>query len=180
MILSDSKILECIQNKSIIIEPFDLQCLGSNSYDIHLGKTLGKYNTSKCSYIDSKEHNKVEYFDIPEEGIILYPEILYLGASSEYTETKIHVPFCEGKSSIGRLGINIHSTAGKGDVGFCGHWTLEISVVQPVRVYAGMKIGQLIYFNVDGEVKNNYKTKKDAKYNNTSDKPMESLMFKNF
>ena len=74
------------------------------------------------------------------------------GSTLEYTETRRFVPFLEGKSSVGRLGIDIHATAGKGDVGFCNHWTLEISVSQPVRVYAGMPIGQLIYFLVEGEV----------------------------
>ena len=97
----------------------------------------------------------------------------------EYTETHKHVPFLEGKSSVGRLGIDIHATAGKGDVGFCNHWTLEISVAQPVRVYAGMPIGQLIYFDVAGEVQTLYNNKLSAKYNNRSPRPMESMMWKN-
>ena len=97
----------------------------------------------------------------------------------EYTETHKHVPFLEGKSSVGRLGIDIHATAGKGDVGFCNHWTLEISVNQPVRVYEGMPIGQLIYFEVQGDVKTLYSAKGSAKYNVRSTKPMESMMWKN-
>ena len=92
----------------------------------------------------------------------------------EYTETHNTVPFLEGKSSVGRLGIDIHATAGKGDVGFCNYWTLEISVSLPVRVYAGMPIGQLIYFTVEGDVINPYKTKSSAKYNQRSPRPMES------
>ncbi|MBX6379500.1 MAG: dCTP deaminase, partial [Thermoflavifilum aggregans] len=107
------------------------------------------------------------------------PGILYLGVTQEYTETHAFVPFLEGKSSTGRLGIHIHATAGKGDVGFCNTWTLEISVVQPVRVYAGMPIGQLIYFPVDGEVINTYNRKPDAKYNQRTYKPVESMMWKN-
>ena len=81
--------------------------------------------------------------------------------------------------SVGRLGIDIHATAGKGDVGFCNHWTLEISVSQPVRVYAGMPIGQLIYFKVEGEVEVDYQSKSSAKYNQRTPKPMESMMWKN-
>jgi dCTP deaminase len=97
----------------------------------------------------------------------------------EYTETHAHVPFLEGKSSTGRLGIDIHATAGKGDVGFCNAWTLEISCVHPVRIYAGMPIGQLIYFPVEGEVLNKYNNKTDAKYTGRTDKPVESMMWKN-
>lgn len=82
-------------------------------------------------------------------------------------------------SSTGRLGIDIHATAGKGDVGFCGYWTLEISVKQPVRVYAGMPIGQLIYFPVQGEIINPYNKKQSAKYNDQPNRPVESMMWKN-
>ena len=107
------------------------------------------------------------------------PGTLYLGVTEEYTETHHTVPFLEGKSSIGRLGIDIHATAGKGDVGFCNTWTLEISCVHPVRVYAGMPVGQLIYFKVDGEIDNYYNKKSNAKYNQRTDKPVESMMWKN-
>jgi dCTP deaminase len=78
------------------------------------------------------------------------------------------------------LGIDIHATAGKGDIGFCNTWTLEISVKQPVRVYHGMPIGQLIYFEVSGEVGTSYDTKATAKYRQRTDKPVESMMWKNF
>ena len=124
MILSDTRILEEIGKGTIKIEPYDRECLGSNSYDVHLGKHLAKYVNKE---LDSRAHNTIEHFDIPEEGIVLYPHEFYLGVTDEYTETHAHVPFLEGKSSTGRLGIDIHATAGKGDVGFCGNWTLEIS-----------------------------------------------------
>ena len=107
------------------------------------------------------------------------PGTTYLGSTLEYTEAHKHVPFLEGKSSVGRLGIDIHATAGKGDVGFCNHWTLEISVSQPVRVYSGMPIGQLIYFDVQGSVETLYNKKGSAKYNTRSPLPLESMMWKN-
>jgi dCTP deaminase len=129
--------------------------------------------------IDAKKHNQVKHFEISGEGIILNPGKTYLGSTLEYTETHQCVPFLEGKSSVGRLGIDIHATAGKGDVGFCNHWTLEISVSQPVRVYAGMPIGQLIYFMVEGEVEVDYSSKASAKYNQRSPQPVESMMWKN-
>ena len=129
--------------------------------------------------IDAKSHNQVEHFEIADDGIVLQPGKTYLGSTLEYTETRSFVPFLEGKSSVGRLGIDIHATAGKGDVGFCNHWTLEISVSQPVRVYAAMPIGQLIYFKVEGEVEVDYQSKSSAKYNQRTPKPMESMMWKN-
>src|SRR3954452_2733708 len=176
MILSDTRILEEIENGSIKIVPYQRECLGSNSYDVHLGKVLATYTSKE---LDAKKHNTITHFDIPDEGITLQPNEFYLGVTEEYTETHAHVPFLEGKSSTGRLGIDIHATAGKGDVGFCGHWTLEISVKQPVKVYKGMPIGQLIYFNVDGETEIKYNEKKDAKYKGQPDKPIESMMWKN-
>jgi dCTP deaminase len=143
---------------------------------VHLGKTLAVY---KDRVLDAKRHNKIEYFEIGEKGFVLEPGTLYLGVTEEYTETHAAVPFLEGKSSIGRLGIDIHATAGKGDVGFCNSWTLEISCVQPVRVYAGMLIGQLIYFLVEGDILNYYNKKKNAKYIERTTKPVESMMWKN-
>lgn len=177
MILSDAKILQCIELGSIKIEPFRRNALGSNSYDVHLGRILGVYETAE---LDAKVHNPIRLFQIPDEGIVLQPEEFYLGVTEEYTETHEHVPFLEGKSSIGRLGIDIHATAGKGDVGFCNYWTLEISVKKPVRVYAGMPIGQLIYFAVEGNIINPYNSKASAKYNERLPRPVESMMFKNF
>ena len=176
MILSDTRILEEIEKKTIIIEPYDREKLGSNSYDVHLGKYLAIY---KDEILDAKKHNEIEHFEIPVVGYVLQPGQLYLGVTLEYTETHTHVPFLEGKSSTGRLGIDIHATAGKGDVGFCGNWTLEISCKLPVRVYEGMPIGQLIYFPVDGEIEVKYNQKKDAKYSGQPDKPIESMMWKN-
>ncbi|MFN8245116.1 MAG: dCTP deaminase [Ferruginibacter sp.] len=176
MILSDKRILEEMEKGTIKIVPYDRECLGSNSYDVHLGKNLATYVDLE---LDAKKHNHIKHFEIPDEGIVLMPNIFYLGVTEEYTETHAHVPFLEGKSSTGRLGIDIHATAGKGDVGFCGNWTLEISVKQPVRVYKGMPIGQLIYFPVEGEIEVKYNAKKNAKYSGQPDKPVESMMWKN-
>ena len=169
-------ILLGIEKGEIVIDPFHADCLGTNSYDVHLGKYLAVY---KDRVLDARRHNEIELFEIPEEGYVLNPGTLYLGVTEEYTETHAAVPFLEGKSSVGRLGIDIHATAGKGDVGFCNTWTLEISCTQPVRVYRGMPIGQLIYFEVEGEIVNYYNTKKNAKYNVRTDKPVESMMWKN-
>jgi len=177
MILSDQEIVQEIERKNIVIEPFRPSALGSNSYDVHLGKTLATYQEE---ILDAKTPNTLRFFDIPKEGFVLMPDTLYLGATEEYTETHNHVPFLEGKSSVGRLGIDIHATAGKGDVGFKNFWTLEISVKMPVRVYAGMPIGQLIYFAIKGSVLTPYHVKQSAKYNEVSPLPKESQMWRNF
>lgn len=176
MILTDKRILEEIEKGTIKIEPYHRSDLGSNSYDVHLGSTLATYDNA---ILDAKQHNTITCFEIPDEGFVLQPNIFYLGVTLEYTETHAHVPFLEGKSSTGRLGIDIHATAGKGDVGFCGNWTLEISCKQPVKVYKGMPIGQLIYFPVDGEIEVKYNQKQNAKYSGQPNKPIESMMWKN-
>ena len=176
MILSDKKILESIESGEIVIEPFLRSSLGTNSYDVHLSRHLAVYTSD---VLDAKKHNEIRELEIPEEGFVIEPGTLYLGVTEEYTETHNSVPFLEGKSSVGRLGIDIHATAGKGDVGFCNTWTLEISCVHPVRVYAGMPIGQLIYFSIDGEIENYYNKKENAKYNARTTKPVESMMWKN-
>ena len=176
MILSDKRILEELEKGTIKIVPYNREDLGSNSYDVHLGGNLATYDSAE---LDAKAHNTISHFEIPDEGFVLQPHAFYLGVTQEYTETHAHVPFLEGKSSTGRLGIDIHATAGKGDVGFCGNWTLEISVKQPVRVYKGMPIGQLIYFPVDGEIEVKYNQKGNAKYSGQPNKPVESMMWKN-
>jgi dCTP deaminase len=176
MILSDSEILKEIDKGNIVITPFKIDCLGSNSYDVHLGSKLAVYDSI---ILDAKKHNKINYFDIPEEGILLCPNNLYLGTTIEHTETYKHVPILEGKSSTGRLGITIHVTAGLGDVNFKGNWVLEITVVHPIIIYAGMPIGQLVYHTVKGDVLNPYDTKESAKYSNQTNIPVESMMWKN-
>src|SRR5665213_3553607 len=176
MILADTKILEHMEKEEIIITPFDIKNMGGNSYDVHLSKYFAQYVDKE---IDAKKHNPIEIFEIPEEGFVLQPGELYLASTMEYTETHKHVPFLEGKSSTGRLGIDIHATAGKGDVGFCGYWTLEISCKIPVRVYAGMPVGQLIYFPVEGTVIEKYNSKASAKYSGQPNVPVESMMWKN-
>ncbi len=177
MILSDKEILRQLRKGNLIIQPFRRNCLNTNSYDVHLGTVLAVYNKD---ILDPKQHNEINIIKIPDKGFILKPNELYLGVTEEYTETHRFVPFLEGKSSIGRLGIDIHATAGKGDVGFCNHWTLELSVKRPVRIYAGMPIGQLIYFRVKGNVLIPYNKRRNAKYNNRSPYPIESMLWKDF
>jgi dCTP deaminase len=177
MILSDTRILEEVEKGRIVIRPFRPDCLGSNSYDVHLGPYISTYTDPA---LDARKANPIVEVKMPKTGFALVPGQLYLGVTEEYTETHGFVPFLEGKSSVGRLGIDIHSTAGKGDEGFCNYWTLEMSVKVPVRIYPGMPIGQLIYFEISGHVRRGYDTKKDAKYRTVSQHPTASRMHLNF
>jgi dCTP deaminase len=143
------------------ISPFKVENVNPNSYDVELHNELLVYD----KYIlDSKDDNATSLVKIPESGIILYPGKLYLGRTSEYTNTTQFAPMLSGRSSLGRLGLAVHVTAGFGDVGFIGHWTLELCVVQPIRIYAGTKIAQLHYYLIDGD----YETYKGKYHNNLS------------
>ncbi len=176
MVLSDTAILAAIREGSIVIDPFDSECLGSNSYDVHLSPHLAVYD---MDVLDAAKRNELRHFEIPQEGFVLQPGTLYLGSTLEYTESHKHLPYLDGKSSTGRLGICIHLTAGRGDVGFCNFWTMELSVVKPVRVYAGMPIAQLTYHTIHGQVSVTYDKKPNAKFNQRDPRPKESGMYKN-
>lgn len=180
MILTDLQILEEIKRGEIRIEPFSITCLGSNSYDVHLSEHLAVYTSvSIHEPLDAKKENPIERFIIGEDGFVLRPNRVYLASTAEYTEAHSHVPYIDGKSSVGRLGVDIHATAGRGDIGFCGFWTLELSVKQPVRVYAGMPVGQITYFKPFGAVNTKYSAKKNAKYSNQGHLPQPSKMHEN-
>jgi dCTP deaminase len=112
---------------------------------------------------------------IPPEGLLLEPQKLYLGRTVEYTETSGFVPMLEGRSSIGRLGLFVHITAGFGDIGFKGFWTLEIFCVQPIRIYAGVQICQIFYHSIEGD----YDSYTSGKYQNNKG-IQHSMLFKDF
>ena len=138
MILTGNEIKLQREAGNIIISDWDETRLGPNSYNLRLSPELVAY---KEAVLDPKQDNRTGRLVIPEEGLVLHPGRLYLAKTVEYTETHNLVPMLVGRSSIGRLGIFVHVTAGFGDVGFSGNWTLELTCVQPVRVYpraAGM------------------------------------------
>jgi dCTP deaminase len=177
MILSDTAIIEAIQTGDIVIEPFKPEHINPNSYDVCLSDTIRVYT---ASILDAKEHNETATMTIPEQGIILIPGVLYLCSTVERVNSRLYRPSINGKSSIGRLGISIHVTAGYGDVGFSGNsWTLEMTVIKPIRVYAGMKIGQIEFSEVRGEVAVPYDKKPGSKYNGDN-VAKESMNYKNY
>ena len=134
---------------NIVIEPFDDANLNPNSYNLSLHDELLVYEEV---VLDMRKSNRVTRVHIPAEGLVLTPNQLYLGRTIERTETHNLVPMIEGRSSIGRLGLFVHVTAGFGDVGFCGFWTLEMFAVQPVKIYPGVSICQLFFHQIAGEI----------------------------
>ena len=148
MILSGKEIAARQQSGDIVITPFDSSRINPNSYNLALHDELLVYTNP---VLDMKKENAWTSFTIPEEGFVLAPNRLYLARTVEYTETHNLVPMLEGRSSIGRLGLFIHVTAGFGDVGFKGYWTLEMFCVQPIRVYAGVEVCQVYYHTLQGE-----------------------------
>lgn len=147
MILSGKEIQRRL-DQDIVITPFNPAQLGPNSYNLRLHEELMVYDESE---LDMKKNHKTKKIIIPEEGLVLQPGVLYLGRTVEYTRTENCVPMLEGRSSIGRLGMFIHITAGFGDVGFSGYWTLEISCIHPVRIYANVQVCQIFYHTLEGE-----------------------------
>ncbi len=148
MILSGNEIRRQLGD-NIIIDPFDESHLNPNSYNLSLHDEIITYEEV---VLDMKEANRVRRITIPEEGLVLSPNQLYLGRTVERTETHNFVPAIEGRSSIGRLGLFVDVTAGFGDVGFSGYWTLEMFAIQPVRIYAGVPICQIMYHEVKGDI----------------------------
>lgn len=173
MILTGKEILKRIENKEIIISPFSEENIGPNSYNLSLHNELLVYQDT---ILDPKKQLQTSLEKIPDEGLILNPGVLYLGRTKEYTETFNCVPMIEGRSSIGRLGMFVHITAGFGDIGFKGFWTLEISVIKPVKIYANMKLCQIYYHTICGDQSIQYNSNKYQ--NNQGIQP--SLMYKDF
>ena len=171
MILSGKEIQRHI-GKEIIIEPFDQSRVNPNSYNLTLHNELLVYENHE---LDMKKLNPTKRITIPEEGLVLEPNRLYLGRTNEFTKTEGFVPMLEGRSSTGRLGLFIHVTAGFGDVGFAGYWTLEIFCIQPIRIYPNAEICQIYYHSIECD----YEPYKSGKYQNNTD-IQPSLMYKDF
>src|SRR5262245_29330763 len=169
MILSGDEIVRNL-GTNIVIDPFDDTRLNPNSYNLTLHDELLTYEEV---VLDMAEPNRTRRIRIPKEGLVLTPQKLYLGRTAERTETHNLVPMIEGRSSIGRLGLFVHVTAGFGDVGFCGYWTLEMFAVQPVKIYPGVSICQIFYHTLTGVI-TEYR---DGKYQNNRD-IQPSFLFK--
>lgn len=171
MILSGEEIKKRM-GTDIIIDPYREDLVNPNSYNLRLHNELLVYTKMP---LDMKNPNPSEKILIPEDGFELEPRKLYLGRTLEYTETRNLVPMLEGRSSVGRLGLFVHITAGFGDVGFKGYWTLEMYTIHPIRIYAGVGICQIFYHTVEGDVVE-YKS---SKYQNNQG-IQSSMLYKDF
>jgi dCTP deaminase len=171
MILSGKQIKKEL-NDTIHITPFSESQLNPNSYNLKLHNELLVYSNHE---LDMRVPNLTEKIIIPEDGILLETNKLYLGRTLEHTKTDTYVPMLEGRSSVGRLGLFIHVTAGFGDVGFDGYWTLEIFCIQPIRIYPGVEICQIYYHDIKGE----YDKYTSGKYQHNQE-IQPSLLYKDF
>ncbi|MEZ6092844.1 MAG: dCTP deaminase [Pirellulaceae bacterium] len=169
MILSGEEIRKNL-GKDIIIEPFDSSRINPNSYNLSLNPEILTYEEV---VLDMKKRNRTRRLTIPESGLVLEPNRLYLARTNERTETHNFVPMIEGRSSIGRLGLFVHVTAGFGDVGFNGFWTLEMFAVQPIRIYPNIEICQIFYHQIAGDIE---EYQSDKYQNNSGIQP--SLLYK--
>ncbi len=171
MILSGEEIKKRL-GSDIQIDPFSTDQLNPNSYNLTLHNELLVYEEV---VLDIKQPNRYRRIEIPEAGLVLSPNQIYLGRTIEHTETHNLVPMIEGRSSLGRLGLFVHVTSGFGDVGFKGYWTLEMFAVQPIRIYPGIQICQIIYHALTGDVAEYC----SSKYQNNRD-IQPSLLYKEF
>lgn len=172
MILSGKEIQKQVMDQGITIQPFDPRRVNPNSYNLALHNELLVYEAGE---LDMRTPNPTKRIEIPNEGLLLIPGNLYLGRTKEFTHTDKFVPMLEGRSSVGRLGVSIHVTAGFGDIGFAGYWTLEIHCIHPVWIYPDVEICQIYYHTILGD----YDRYSSGKYQNNTG-IQASLMYRDF
>lgn len=143
MILTGSEIKKEVKKGRIVIDPFNIKDVETNSYDFHIDNTLYTY---KKNILDPTEENPLEELKIPTSGLILSPKKIYIGKTKEKIGSNYFVPIIKGRSSTGRLGIFVNITADLIDLGSIQRPTLTIHVVQPVKIYPNTKIGQVTFW----------------------------------
>ena len=186
MILSDRDIRAAIDDGRIGIDPFDVSDVQPSSVDLHVDRYFRTFHNARHPYIDVKKpmEELTELVEVREdEAFILHPGEFVLGSTSEYVKLPHDlVARLEGKSSLGRLGLLIHSTAGYVDPGFEGHLTLELSNVAnlPITIYPDMKIGQISFFQLTSAAENPYGSKKVGSKYQGQRGPTPSRYFENF
>jgi dCTP deaminase len=149
MILTGSEIFAAHADGRLRIDPFTPEQVNPNSYNVRLGEVLLTYTDA---VLDPHRPNPTAAQSIPDGGLVLHPGQLYLGHTAERVGSDVFVPLLFGRSSVGRLGLFVEITAPIGDIGFYGQWTLQLAPVRPLRVYAGMRIGQIMFITTVGAV----------------------------
>lgn len=181
--MSDKDIKKRLDGGDLVIDPLDKECVQPSTYDIHLGDQFRVYVCHKSMVIDMKEKTSItELVDVSKEGkFVLHPSEFVLATTVERVEIPDDIAVkLEGKSSLGRLGLVIHSTAGFIDPGFKGYITFHMSNVNrlPIVLYPGMKIGQLIFFQMTSKAERPYGTAGNKYQNQVG--PTESMAWKDF
>ena len=186
MILSDRSIREQLADGRIEIDPFDISCLQPSSVDLHVDRRFRTFHNARYPYIDVKKEmpELTELIEVGEDSpFILHPGEFVLGSTLERVRLPDDlVARLEGKSSLGRLGLLIHSTAGYVDPGWDGYLTLELSNVAnlPITIYPGMKIGQISFFKLTTEAESPYGSReRHSKYQGQRG-PTASRFFEEF
>lgn len=149
MILTGNEIHKQVKLGKIHISPFTKGDLNPNSYNFRLGDTLKVYT---CKTLDPATQNAFKTIQIPKTGLVLQPNQLYLGHTIEEMGSDHFVPIMQARSSVGRLGLYIYLNSGLGDLGFKKQWTLELHVIHKLRVYPGMKVGQMLFWKPVGTI----------------------------
>lgn len=149
MILTGPKIREERTRGSLLIDPFDDAAVQPNSYDFTLGSKLLYYTEP---LLDCAKENPHEIVEMGADGFLLQPDRIYLGHTKEVMGSNHYVPIIRGRSSFARLGLFVHVTSDLIDIGSHNQWTLQLHAVQPLRIYPGMKVGQVTFWTVQGPV----------------------------
>jgi dCTP deaminase len=186
MILSDRTIREEIASGRIVIDPLDESSIQPSSVDLHCDSLFRVFRNDTTPYIDPKQPQEdlTELVEVKEGGaFILHPGEFVLGSTLERVALPDDlVARLEGKSSLGRLGLLIHSTAGFVDAGWDGHLTLELSNVAtlPIALYPGMKIGQISFLRMTTPAENPYGSKATGSKYQGQRGPTPSRYYLNF
>ncbi len=186
MILSDRDIRAALATARIGIEPVDVADVQPSSVDLHVDRFFRTFHNARHPFIDVKKpmEDLTELVEVTDsEPFILHPGEFVLGSTCEYVRLPNDlVARLEGKSSLGRLGLLIHSTAGYVDPGFEGHLTLELSNVAnlPITIYADMKIGQISFFQLTSAAENPYGSSKVGSKYQGQRGPTPSRYYENF
>lgn len=149
MILTGQEITNRVNIGDIVISPFNPDSVNPNSYNFRLSNELLVYDEE---VIDPSRPNKTSTIVIPPEGLVLDSNRLYLASTMETLGSEHFVPTYAARSSIARLGMFINLSAPLGDIGFIGRWTIQLYCLHRLRVYAGMNIGQIMFWHVRGEI----------------------------
>lgn len=156
MIQTGPRIRELLADGSITIDPPAPTLIGPNSVDLRLHNQMRVYEQQwggqSNAILDMKKPNYTRDLTIPHSGLILRPGHLYLARTVETIGSNKYVPMVEGRSSCGRLGLQVHMTAGFCDIGFKGTITLEMTVVYPLRVYPGVPVAQVFFLKPEGAI----------------------------